>query len=167
MGNLATLAHLVYCQAGFPLFQIFLTSIIRCTVLLFIYLFFIIFGEKLSVQWFLIWAGHDIRKLATPDLDLITSNHCQAIMFASIFINRICSKLYIQQQFTFISTNKEPPRAKFNTSNCSNIRKILVEFHNFWICFEQAFLSDFSRRDMQDSHKLWSIAQTSWQIKIR
>ena len=127
-------------------------------------LFYNFWRKTVCAMIFLIWAGHNIRKLATPDLDLITSNHCQAITFASIFINRICSKLYIQQQFTFISTNKEPPRAKFNTSN---LRKILVEFHNFWICFEQAFLSDFSRRDMQDSHKSWSIAQTSWQIKIR
>jgi len=48
--SLATLAHLVYCRMTFLLFQTFSTSFIRYTVLLFIYLVFIIFGEKLVVQ---------------------------------------------------------------------------------------------------------------------
>jgi hypothetical protein len=45
MGNLATFAHLVIAELHY-----FDISLIRYTVLLFIYLVFIIFGEKLSVQ---------------------------------------------------------------------------------------------------------------------
>ena len=94
------------------------------------------------------------------------SHNCLPLSSQSIFL--FYPPLSFLSLFSLFEVDDQYLFSVFNLCSSTQIlRKILVELHNFWVCSGQAFLSEFSRRHMQDSHKVWSIAQTSWQIKIK